>query len=231
MGSLRSLTPLSREFGYDRGLPIDRYYIERFLAQNAHVISGRVLEVGDREYTRRFGGHRVSRSDVLNIEAGHPETTYVADLSDAGNVPSGAFDCLVVTQTLHLVYDMSAAVRTLRRILRPGGVLLATVPGISPISNDLWAGSWYWSLTPLSAVRLFGDEFGPENVEVEACGNVLTSVAFLEGMATDELHRHELDAGDPQFPMLITVRAYRRRTPDGGDEDPTHDTGRKEAAG
>lgn len=195
------------------------------------MISGHVLEVGDSEYTRRFGGHRVTQSDVLNVQAGHPETTYVADLSDADHVPSETFDCLVITQTLHLIYDMSAAVRTLRRILRPGGVLLATVPGISPISTDLWAGSWYWSLTPLSALRLFGDAFGPENVEVEAFGNVLTSVAFLEGMAADELRRHELDEGDPQFPMLITVRAYRPRTADGGTGDPTHGMGRKEAAG
>ena len=64
-------------------------------------------------------------------------------------------------------------------------------------------------MTPLAAARLFGDAFGPENVEVRAFGNVLSSVAFLEGMAADELSPAELDAGDPQFPMLVTVRASR----------------------
>jgi glycosyltransferase involved in cell wall biosynthesis len=209
MGSLRRVTPISRQFGYDRGLPVDRHYIERFLAQNAHVVAGRVLEVGDTEYTRRFGQDRVSVSDVLNIEAGHPETTFVADLAVGDGLPSDAFDCVVLTQTLHLVYDLRGAVRTLHRILRPGGTVLATFPGISPISTDRWAATWHWALTPLSATRLFGEVFDSANVEVTAYGNILTSVAFLEGMAAHELRARELVVSDPQFPMLISVRASR----------------------
>ena len=209
MGSLRRLQPLSRQFGYERGLPVDRFYIEQFLTGNAHLISGRVLEVGDSAYTRRFGGDRVTEAEVLNIDPLLPETTIVADLASADHVPSSSFDCLVITQTLHLLYDVGAAVQSLHRFLRPGGTVLATFPGISAISTDRWAESWYWALTPLSAARLFGDVFGPNNVEVRAFGNVLTSVAFLEGMAAEELSRKVLDARDPQFPMLVTVRAYR----------------------
>src|SRR5690242_583275 len=67
LGNLRSTEPISEVSGYDRGLPIDRYYIERFLNQNADLISGAVLEIGDDAYTRRFGGSRVTRSDVMNI--------------------------------------------------------------------------------------------------------------------------------------------------------------------
>lgn len=209
-GSLRRLTPVSREFGYDRGLPVDRYYIERFLALHAASVTGRALEVGDSAYTRRFGGQRVIQADVLNIAPGHPETTFVADLADAPDVPSATFDCVVLTQTLHLVFDVAAAVATLERILRPGGTALVTVPGIGPISTDEWSRTWHWSFTPLSMSRLFGDVFGQDNVEVVAHGNVLTSVAFLEGLAADELRPEELDAHDPQYPMLITVRATRR---------------------
>lgn len=209
LGSLRRLSPVSRKFGYDRGLPVDRFYVERFLEENASVIGGRVLEVGDSAYTRRFGGARVSRADVLNIEPGHPETTIVGDLSHADHIASEAFDCLVITQTLHLIYDLAAAVRTLQRILRPGGTVLATFPGISPLSTDRWAETWYWALTPLAARHLFSDVFGPDQVDVAAHGNVLTSVAFLEGMATRELPRGALEADDPQFPMLVTVRAVK----------------------
>ena len=54
--------------------------------------------------------------------------------------------------------------------------------------------------------------FGADHVEVLAYGNVLTSVAFLEGIATGELRGNELENHDPQFPMLITVRAYRPQT-------------------
>jgi SAM-dependent methyltransferase len=209
LGSLRRLTPISRHFGYDRGLPVDRHYIERFLEENAAVVAGHVLEIGDSAYTRRFGGRRVTNIDVLNIDAGHPETTIVGDLASADHIPSDSFDCLVITQTLHLIYDLPAAVETLHRILRPGGVVLATFPGISPLSTDRWAETWYWSLTPLSARRLFSEAFGPDHVEVSAHGNVLTSIAFLEGLAARELRHSELDTHDPQFPMLVTVRAVK----------------------
>lgn len=216
MGSLRRTSPLSRQFGYDRGLPVDRYYLEQFLAENAQVIGGAVLEVGDSEYTRRFGGSRVRQTDVLNIRPGGPETTIVADLADGTGIPSDSFDCLVITQTLHLVYELAAAVHTLRRILRPGGTVLATFPGISPISSDVWAGSWNWALTPLSARRLFEEVFGEDNVEVRAYGNVLSSVAFLEGMAAQELRPAELDHLDSQYPMLVAVRAQRPLTDEAG---------------
>jgi hypothetical protein len=119
------------------------------------------------------------------------------------------------------VYDVAAAVRTLHRILRPGGTVLATVPGISPLSTDRWAETWYWSLTPLSVTRLFADVFGADNIEVSAHGNVLTSVAFLEGLAAEELRPRELAVHDPQFPMVITVRAHRSVTGPSmpGDDD------------
>jgi SAM-dependent methyltransferase len=206
---LRPVEPLSRHFGYERGQPVDRWYIEQFLAENAENISGAVLEVGSATYTRYFGGRRVQRSDVLNVRPGDPETTFVADLADAPTLPSGAFDCIILTQTLHLIFDLCAAVRTVHRVLRPGGVALVTVPGISPVSLDQWSETWFWSLTPLAAERLFGDVFGPPNVEVAAKGNVASAVAFLQGRSAGELHAHELDVVDPQYPMLVTVRAFR----------------------
>jgi hypothetical protein len=64
-GMLRTVFPTSRVFGIDRGLPINRYYIEKFLARHAADIRGRVLEVADNAYTRKFGGDRVVTSDVL----------------------------------------------------------------------------------------------------------------------------------------------------------------------
>jgi SAM-dependent methyltransferase len=217
LGLLRRTEPLSRQFGFDRGLPVDRHYIEEFLQRNAYVVAGRVLEIGDSSYTHRFGGDRVSAAEVLNVNPDVPGTTYVADLVDASGVPSDAFDCVVLTQTLQFIYDMPAAVRTVHRILRPGGTVLATVPGISQLSSDGWEDSWYWSLTPLAAQRMFGDVFGPRNVEVASHGNVAASIAFLEGIAVHELHTEVLASRDPQFPLLVTIRAVKRVEPVGPD--------------
>jgi len=208
-GTLRRLTPISREFGYDRGQPIDRYYIEKFLSGRASDIGGHVLEIGDDTYTRRFGGHRVVRSDVLDVQA-HPGATIVADLTRADHLPSDTFDCVILTQTLQFIYDVPAALRSVRRILKPGGTVLVTVPGITPVNRyDLEYWNCYWSFTTLSVRRLFEEVFSPDGVRVEAHGNVLAASAFLYGMATEELEKRELDVIDPDFQLVITVRAMR----------------------
>jgi glycosyltransferase involved in cell wall biosynthesis len=208
-GHLRRTEPLSRTFGYDRGLPVDRHYIERFLSAHAADLRGHSLEAGDDHYTRRFGGDRVDRRDVLHPEEGTPGATIIADLASADQILSNTFDCIVLTQTLQLIFDLPAAVRTLHRILKPGGVLLVTVPGMSQLSEDEWRQSWYWSFTVFSARRLFGSVFPADGVEVAAYGNVLAATAFLHGMAAEELRSEELDRNDPSYPLLITVRAIK----------------------
>jgi len=210
-GSLRRLTPVSRKFGWDRGgLPVDRYYIERFLAQNARDIAGHVLEVRDDGYTRKFGGERVVRADVLHPVPGNPKATIVADLTQAEQIPGDTFDCIVLTQVLPFIPDVQAAIRTLHRILRPGGVVLATMPGISQIVRydmDRWGD--YWRFTSLSARRLFECAFPQGEVRVESHGNVLVATAFLQGLSSRDLRSEELEYHDPDYEVLITVRATK----------------------
>lgn len=214
-GDLRRLTPCSRQFGFDRGLPIDRYYIEQFLSNSASDIQGRVLEIGDDTYTRKFGGDRVTQSDVLHVVEGNPKATFVGDLTCADHIPSDTFDCVILTQTLQLIYDVRAAVKTLYRILKPNGVALVTVPGISQIDRyydsdgDHWGDYWYWSFTTLSARRLLEEAFATADLQVEAHGNVLSAIAFLHGLATEELRQEELDYCDRDYEALITIRAVK----------------------
>ncbi|MFY9558248.1 MAG: methyltransferase domain-containing protein [Blastocatellia bacterium] len=208
-GNLRRLTPISRVFGFDRGTPIDRYYIENFLACNAADIRGAVLEVGDNAYTRRFGGNRVTQSDVLHVSDENPRATIISDLANGENIPSNTFDCIILTQTLQLIYDVPAALVTLRRILKPGGVLLATIPGISQIDHGEWGESWYWSFTLLSARRLFEEAFTSNPLRIDSYGNVLAATAFLQGIALEELSEDELNHNDPDYQVTITVRAVK----------------------
>lgn len=209
-GSLRRTEPVSRQFGAERGQPVDRWYIERFLAEHARDIRGRVLEVGGDTYTRRFGGDHVTRAEVLHAEAGNPRATFVGDLSNAASVPADAFDCVVLTQTLHLIDDVPAAVRTVHRVLRPGGVLLATLPGISQVSRyDMERWGDRWRFTTLSARELFERAFVGDGVDVRAHGNVLAATAFLQGLAAEELTPGELAHHDADYPVLITVRAEK----------------------
>jgi SAM-dependent methyltransferase len=210
-GSLRRVTPISRGFGWNRGEPIDRFYVESFLRAYAADIKGRVLEVGDATYTRAFGGGKVTRSDVLHAVEGNPAATIVGDLESGRNLPQGAFDCIILTQTVHCLYDARAAVENARRALAPGGVLLATLPGISQVSRydmDRWGD--YWRFTSTSAHRLFADAFGGEDrVQIETFGNVLAAVGLLHGLDRRELKELELAHVDPDYEVTIGVRAVR----------------------
>ncbi len=202
--------PLSRRFGLDRGRPIDRCYIERFLARHGADVRGRVLEIYESTYSERFGGERVERCDVLDVDSDAPRATLRGDLATGEGIPAGAFDCFILTQTLGLVYDIAAAVEHAYAALAPGGVVLASVPGISHQSQ---AGTEefpdHWRFTKLSAERLFAERFGERNVTVEARGNVATSAAFLYGLAEHELDAALFDRDDPDYELVICVRAVR----------------------
>jgi SAM-dependent methyltransferase len=211
LGDLRRLTPISKVCGLDRGKPIDRYYIENFLSRQAADIQGCVLEIGDSRYTQRFGGDRVIRSDVLHINLHKPGVTIVGDLAGANPIPADTFDCLILTQTLQCIYDIRAAVRTCFHILRPGGVILSTFPGTSQIYRPIFLETYddLWRLTVKAAQKIFTEVFPFTHVSVQAHGNVLVATALLYGLASEELQPTEIDYQDPDYEVLITVRAAK----------------------
>ena len=211
LGGLRRRTPVGGTgFGDSRGQIIDRYYIEKFLAAHAGDVRGRVLEFGDDSYARRFGGSKAAKVDVLHRFEGNPHATIVADLARGEQIPSAVFDCIICTQVLLLIYDVPAAIRTLHRILKPGGVVLVTAPGIQKMARgDMNLTGDYWRFTTLSLRRLFEEVFPGEQVEVNAYGNVLTAIAFLHGFAVEDLRREDLEYYDPDFQVSIGLRAVK----------------------
>ncbi len=211
-GSFGRGGPISAHWGHDRGQPIDRYYIESFLAKHAADIQGRTLEVGDARYTKQFGAHRVTRSDILHALPGNPGATFVGDITHAVGIPDDAFTCLIFTQVLQYVFDVRAAVRQLHRILEPGGVALLTVPGIIKVdwgAMEQWPDCWRF--TSRSIHRLFEESFGTGNVRVESFGNIRAAVASLHGLAREDLRTPELDQHDPHYEVTIGVRAVKAR--------------------
>jgi SAM-dependent methyltransferase len=203
--------PISRAFGFERGRPVDRYYIERFLQEWKQDIHGRVLEVGDNHYTLQFGGSQVIQSDVVNLTPDSPHATIIADLTQAdGVISSDTFDCFIFTQTLQFIYDLRAAIHTIHRILKPGGVLLASFPVISQICRydmDRWGD--YWRFTNASIKRLLEEVFPAGGAQVSAHGNVLVAMCFMHGLAAEELKPAELDYQDQDYQIVITARAVK----------------------
>ena len=201
--------PLSRVFGFDRGTPIDRWYIERFLEEEKKWICGKVLEVSEKKYSMKFG-ENVDSIDVLHAVPGNQQATMIADLCDRAALPQNVFDCFICVQTFHVIYDIASALKGAFQLLKPGGVLLATMPGISQISRydmDRWGD--YWRFTEASVRGMLGDVFGAENLDIKVYGNVLTCSAFLYGAGAKELKKKVLEYNDPDYQLLIGVKAQK----------------------
>lgn len=209
-GDLGRTTPFSEKWGFDRGHPIDRYFIEKFLSRHSNDIAGHVLEIKDNTYTVRFGGPGII-SDVLDISSDNTRATIVADLTDAVHVEGDRFDCIIITQTLQFIYDVKGAISTLHRLLKGGGVLLLTVPAISPDFLSEHEGRFYWAMFPAAVQSLLVEYFESKNLLVEGHGNMLTSIAFLSGLAQNDLYASDFTLHDPHFPLIVTARAVKSK--------------------
>jgi SAM-dependent methyltransferase len=207
---LDTVTPASSIFGLDRGTPIDRYYVEKFLENRSTLIQGRVLEIGDSLYSRRFGGTRVEAYEVLHATPDNKAATIVGDLTDDTTLPVNAIDCFICTQTFNFIFDVQKALQGAHYLLKPGGVLLATVAGISQISRydmDRWGD--YWRFTTASVKKLFEPVF-TGGVEIDSFGNVIAACAFLQGVAVEDLPDQALlDEHDPDYQLIISIVARK----------------------
>ena len=210
---LRRTAPYRKELGRRRGSCIDRFYIEQFLAANRDCIRGAVAEIQRDEYTKMFGGAAVGHLEIIDASIANAERTLTLDLMETGAAPESAFDCIICTQTLFLVRDYSAAIRSLFRMLKPGGAALVTVPGICPVvrgSLIAGVGEDWWRFTARSAQHVFAEVFGADHVAVSSYGNVLTATAFLQGLVQEELTQAELQCNDPAYELILGVRATRK---------------------
>lgn len=204
-GDFARIRPLSTDFGFLRGTPVDRHYIGRFLAANAAAITGDGLEAGGRDYLDQYG-HDLGHVDVVNSEGG-PDATIVGDLGTPGLLGENRYDCIVLTQVLQYIYDLPAAAAQLRAALKPGGTLLITVPAISPMEQRPW--DWYWTFNIKAMQRLFGEAFGPAQVTVTAHGNAFAATCFIQGIAVEDVGSEWLEQLDDTFPVLLTMKAVK----------------------
>jgi SAM-dependent methyltransferase len=201
---VRNLKPISSKSGFDRGTPIDRYYIDKFLTEYKDVVRGRCLEIHDDFYVRKFGGSNVTQSDVLDIDTTNRLANIYGDLKNVSSIQDNTYDCLMITHTLGLIDDYDAAIREMHRILKPGGslVIVVTIAG-STGKYD------HWRFTENSLRYAFGKYFKQDAMLIKTYGNVLVGQAHWIGLATEELTLEELDYHDPQFAIMAAMVARK----------------------
>jgi SAM-dependent methyltransferase len=214
---LRRLRPLSE--GRPRGTPIVRHYWTRFLDRHREDIRGRALEIGSTDTLERLGGDAVLGAEALDLAADSGRVTVVADLARADSVPSDTYDCFVVPFTMHVVYDVDAALYHAIRILRPGGVLLVNFPCVDYYFSeglDMGTGPvlypFHW-FTPIEVENLFRRlSLGDDDYEMVAYGNLFARIAYEVNMGAEELTASELAHVDPGHPLIVCGRIVKPPT-------------------
>jgi hypothetical protein len=209
--NLRNTTPISDVFGYDRGTQsIHRYYIDKFIEENGNKVKGKVLEVGDSTYMDKYKEQITLPRIITYRDTGQPNS-FVGDLTNLDALPPSKFDCFICTQTFNFIYDFKTAIRGAAHVLNKNGFLIATVSGIQQISQ-YDASRWgdYWRFTKQSSANLFSEVFGKGNVSIKTYGNVLSSVAALEGLTSIELNTSELNFHDPNYEVIIGILAKKQ---------------------
>lgn len=207
--NLRSIRPVSSVFGLDRGTPIDRVYIEDFLNKYSYLVTGTTLEIAENVYTKKYGNN-VKSFEILDPSKDNVHATIIGNLTDLNSLPENVIDCFICTQTLNFIYDFKSAIKGIFHVLKDNGTILATVSGISQISRydmDRWGD--YWRFTTASIDLAFKEVFGKENTQVDYYGNVLSSIAFLEGISAEELKIEELFYKDRDYQLIIVIKAKK----------------------
>ncbi len=199
--------PVSRVFGLDRGTSLDRHWIGAYLARHSNNASGTAIEVGGTAYLKQFfPGYDAHHLEIA--DDGTPDCV-VADLTVSELPITRVYDLMIATQVFNFIYDTRTALRNAAALLKPGGILIGSVGGISQISRyDASRWGHYFSFTPQSWERLLREAF--DEVSIESFGNVDTACAYLNGLCAEEIDPAVLHRHDPEYPVSICFKAIKR---------------------
>lgn len=196
--------PVSKRFGLERGTPIDRVYIERFLKEHSDRIKGTVMEIADSQYTEMLG-RDVTQSLVLHLN-GWGKGVIRGNLETGEGISENSVDCLICTQTIQFIYDIHSVVRQIHRLLKPGGTALVTAHCLGQISlYDYHNWGEYWRFTDMSMRKLFSEVFADSNITVQPWGNVKTAIACQYGLCAEDLREEDFEFQDEQYPVVVTA--------------------------
>ena len=202
--------PINDNFGYNRGTPIDRFYIRQAIDGYSENIKGTVLEIGGRQYTEAYSKTDPKDSFILNYIPMPGSNVIVGDLCDCSSLEGRKFDTFVCTQTLNFIYDFKSAIDTSYELLNAGGYFIGTVASVSNISkydNSRWGDFWRFTKKGMEAV-LAESKF--EIIDIKGFGNVLAAKAMFDGFVVEDFDNNELlNFTDSGYPVIISFLCRR----------------------
>lgn len=188
------------------GTSYRRRLIDRDLAVATARFTGRVLDVGGGRRRGAFRPPAGARWVVADASvAGRPDVS-----ADVQALPfrDRAFDAVKITEVLEHVPDAAAALHECRRVLRPGGHLVATAPFLERLHAD---PDDYARYTDAMWRRLLA-ECGLTAVAVTPQGGYFTHLAGMLRFLVQRAPAGLRHAGYAVFPLLDLL-ARLDRTP------------------
>tara|TARA_Y100000385_G_scaffold274995_1_gene318802 strand:+ start:293 stop:985 length:693 start_codon:yes stop_codon:yes gene_type:complete len=203
---------ISNDFGFGRGTPIDRYYLEIFLKTNQKYFIGESLEFGSDFYLKKYN-NRIKSFDVFTsfLDKKNSKNIIKGDLSLIEDLPKEKYDFIVCTNVLNFIYEIDSAIKGLHKMLKKNGICLISLAGfsthVSRYDMDKWGD--YWRLSKKTAIKIFKKN----NFEIEECnsyGNVYLASAQMKGFCVEDIDNEMLKNVDNDYQMLITLRIKKK---------------------
>lgn len=146
----------------------DRYLLAQFVAKNAKLLQGSLLDVGgwDGKRYRRYFGHATKRTVV------DPSPTSGADIiapAEKIPLPDASEDNVLCTEVLMDIFEIKDAIKEIARVMKPGGHFLGTVSFMCPLCDEPFH---FWRFTPYSLQNLFEPYF--KDIRIERRGGYRT---------------------------------------------------------
>ena len=202
-GDLRRMVPVCSRFGFSRGSPIDRYYLDQFIEKIRPLVHGDVVEIGGKDENGRLYQfeHAVRYRGFDMFE--DPDISLVGDAHDPNALAEAQLDTIIAFNVLEHCPKPWIVIDNMRRWLKPDGLALVMVPSCQRLHR---MPEDYWRPLPAALIHLFTTW---ADCELHVYGNPSTAIAAMLGIAVEELSVGELDAYHPDYPVTTCVIAKK----------------------
>lgn len=203
------VTPISPDFGYARGTPIDRVLIRRYLGSAPTSVVGIVHEVGESQFSPMLFPRAVHH--VVHVSPEN-ETDLRVDFLEVPQDQIGLCEAIICTQVLNFIKEPLEALRGISSLLRPGGRCYMTVAGLAQVSRyDSARWGDYFRFMPQGFDHLLSQCDAIRVIHRNDLGNLFCAKCLMDGVvAEDVVEKRLLEVDDPLYPVVLGAVLERK---------------------